>query len=207
MTPTHFLRHGNWHRQQWGNLHRWHMVELRFEPKTRDLQTILLTILLYCLPCSHGHIWWGRKLAYMVLQASNLSGRIYSKEMILAISEERSCVVSVVEKKPENLFWNHLKSKGRRMKHHPEMTFENDTPNGEFLSDSFPSQRCINQALLQQSVRASWEWAHSQREKGSHREEVLQSPRFGVSRQGIYGCFSFNPVPKSLSLSPREGQR
>lgn len=35
----------------------------------------------------------------MVFQASSLSGRIYSKEMILAISEERCCVVSVVEKK------------------------------------------------------------------------------------------------------------
>lgn len=37
--------------------------------------------------------------ACMVLQASSLSGRIYSKEMMLAISEERCCVVSVVGKK------------------------------------------------------------------------------------------------------------
>lgn len=80
------------------------MVELGLEPKKRDLQTILLTVLLYCLSCSHGHIWWGRKFAYMVLQASNLPGRIYSKEMILAISEERSCVVSVVEKKNREPF-------------------------------------------------------------------------------------------------------
>lgn len=60
--------------------------------------------------------------------------------------------------------------------------------------------------LSSSNVRGSWEWAHSQREKGSHREEVLQSPRFGVSRQGICGCFFFNPVPKRLSRSPRERQ-
>lgn len=53
--------------------------------------------------------------------------------MILAISEERCCVVSVVgkKKKTEILFWNHLKWKGKRMKYYPEMTFENNTPNGE----------------------------------------------------------------------------
>lgn len=206
-TPTHFLRHGNWYRHQWGNLHRWHMVELGFEPKKRDLQTILLTVLLYCLSCSHGHIWWVRKFAYMVLQASNLSGRIYSKEMILAISEERSCVVSVVEKKKPRTFfetiWNQKAGEWSTTRKWP---LKITPPMGNFYQIVFLLSAATIR-LSSSNVRGSWEWAHSQREKGSHREEVLQSPRFGVSRQGICGCFFFNPVPKSLSRSPRERQR
>lgn len=100
----------------------------------------------------------------------------------------------------ETLLCNHLQSKGKRMKYRSEMTFENNSPNEQFLSNSFPLSVPRQPRSSYMSARGSWEWAHSQKQQSSHKKEVPQSPRFGVTRQGICGCFSFNPVPISLSV-------
>lgn len=84
----------------------------------------------------------------------------------------------------ETLLCNHLQSKGKRMKYRSEMTFENNSPNEQFLSNSFPLSVPRQPRSSYMSARGSWEWALSQKQQSSHKKEVPQSPRFGVTRQG-----------------------
>lgn len=140
--------------------------------------------------------------ACMVLQASSLSGRIYSKEMMLAISEERCCVVSVVEKKKRPFFETIRNQKAREWSTTRKRPLKITPPTGNFYRIS--SLLSAASTRLSSYLFGGPESEHILKErKVATRRRCHKAQDLGSQGRGFMDVFSFNSVPKSLSLSPR----